>query len=262
MTPQLTEILTGVVLHLGIAMFFTWWMVRSLRRSGLSGWWFLPIILIASFLKWYIGVPLIIALLMWLSSRTPSDKSGKAFRFGDWFSRSVLGFFINKKANLQASGETLRSDVVNMKIAVGLIVLTAVGTYVIAHPRPHHFESWKGNSSGTVLLDTDRGVLCSTRVIMKWTDANMEEVQAASQAVSRARDAHIVAMGELNSKLDDSQGKFNCATAPVNSALDVACEKEGDADDARRDAESKYDAAVRKANAEQVNGFPLCKDIR
>jgi hypothetical protein len=262
MTPQLTEILTGLVLHLGIASFFAWWLARSLRRSGLSGWWFLPVILIALFLKWYIGMPLIFVLLMWLGSRAPADKSGKAFRFGDWFSRSVLGFLINKKAKLQAWGETLRSGVVNMKVAVGLIVLTAVGTYVIAHPRPHHFESWKGNSSGTVLLDTDTGVLCSTRVIMIWTDANMEEVQAASQADSRAGDALTVAMGELNSKLDDSQGKFNCATAPVNSALEVACEKEGDADDARREAESKYDAAVRKANAEQVNGFPLCKDIR
>jgi hypothetical protein len=150
----------------------------------------------------------------------------------------------------------------NTKVAVGLIVLTAVGTYVIAHPRPHHFESWKGNSSGTVLLDTDTGVLCSTRVVMKWTDANTEEVQATSQAVSRATDAHIVAMDELNSKLDDSQRRFNCATAPVNSALAIACEKEGDTADARREAKSKYDAAVRKANAEQVSAFPLCKDIR
>ncbi len=261
MTPQLTEILTGVVLHLGIAAFFAWWTVRSLRRSGRSGWWFLPMLLTAWLFKWYIGVPLVIAFFLWLDSRVASEKSGNVFRLGEWFSRSVLGLFINKKAKLQASGETLRSGVVNMKVAVGLIVLTAVGTYVIAHPRPHHFESWKGNSSGTVLLDTDTGVLCSTRVIMKWTDADMEEVQATSQAVSRAMDAHIVAMGELNSKLDDSQGKFNCETAPVNSALDVACEKDDDTDDARREAESKYDAAVRKANAEQVNGFPLCKDI-
>lgn len=262
MTPHLTEVLTRAVIQLGIAAFFAWWLVRSLRRSGLSGWWFLPMLLTAWLFKWYIGVPLVIAFFLWLDSRVASEKSGKVFRLGEWFSRSVPAFFINERVKLQTPRETLRRDAISVKMAVGLIVLTAVGTYVIAYPRPHHFESWKGNSSGTVLLDTDTGVLCSTRVIMKWTDANMEEVQAASQAVSRARDADIVAMGELNSKLDDSQGKFNCETAPVNSALDVACEKDDDTDDARREAESKYDAAVRKANAEQVNGFPLCKDIR
>ncbi len=75
-------------------------------------------------------------------------------------------------------------------------------------------------------------------------------------------DAESVAMGELNSKMDDSQLKFDCGTAPVNSAVAVACEKLGDTEAARKEAESKYDAAVQEANAERVNGFPLCKDIR
>jgi len=93
MTPQLTEILTGAVLHLGIASFFAWWLVRSLRSSGLSGWWFLPVILIALFLKWYIGVPLIIVFLMWLESRSPTKQStesnvtGRAYRLGERISR-------------------------------------------------------------------------------------------------------------------------------------------------------------------------------
>lgn len=258
----------------------TFFVARKLGRvAGVSGWWFSPVFFLP-FVKLYIVIPsliglcVVIQLLKQKNEKKPiisvnrvavskSDKVGIAYRFGQWFSRSVLGFSAReKKGGGIADSQGTLDPGVSVKVAAGLIALAVVGTYVIVHPRPHHFESWKGDSSGTVLLDTDTGVLCSTRVIKKWTDANEEEVNAASQAAERARDALGVAMGELNSKLDDSQWKFNCATAPANSALDVACEKYGDMEEAEKEAESKEGAARRKADAEEIETYPLCKDIR
>lgn len=261
MTPQQTEILTRGALQLGIAACFTWWLVRSLRRSGLSGWWVLPALLIAWLFKWYIGVPLIIVLLFWLGRRAPSEKPGIAFRFGERLSRSVLGLFINKRAKLQAPEETLRSDVVSMKVAVGLIVVTAVGTYVIAHPRRHHFEQAKGGD-GAILLDTDTGVLCSARVGMKRTDADEVAVQAAA-LVLREANAHYESSVTHNfppaGELATKDFRWETCDGTCVSFLN-----------SKQDAESNYNALVQKANDEQVpdmntsgiKSLPLCKDLR
>jgi len=64
------------------------------------------------------------------------------------------------------------------KLAVGLIVLTAVGTYAVSRHRHHHFEPTK-LADGAILLDTETGVECSARFTMKWTDANKKAVWAA-----------------------------------------------------------------------------------
>lgn len=66
----------------------------------------------------------------------------------------------------------------NTKVAVGLIVLTAVGTYGVSHHRRHHFEPTK-LGDGSILLDTETGVECSARFGMKWTDADEKAVWAA-----------------------------------------------------------------------------------
>ena len=93
MTPQLTETLTGAVLHLGIAAFIAWCVVRSLRSEGRSGWWVLPMLFVAWLFKWYIGLPLIVVCLIWLESRKPAKQStestttGRAYRLGERISR-------------------------------------------------------------------------------------------------------------------------------------------------------------------------------
>jgi MinD superfamily P-loop ATPase len=73
---------------------------------------------------------------------------------------------------------------VNMKVAAALIVLTAAGTFVIVHPRRHHFEQTKLDS---VLLDTDTGVRCSAVFSTKWTDADEAAVQAAELVLREAK---------------------------------------------------------------------------
>jgi hypothetical protein len=98
---------------------------------------------------------------------------------------------------------------------------------------------------------------------MKWSAVNEKAVQAALKASKRAMDAHLAAMDELDSKMGN--WRFNCSAAPVKSVLGVACDKYDAADWARLLAESKLEAAIKKADDEKIpdpENPPLCKDIR
>lgn len=163
----------------------------------------------------------------------------------------------------------------NTKLAVGLIVLTAVGTYVVTHHRRHHFEPTK-LGDGSILLDTETGVECSARTGTKWTDANKKAVWAAGLAAKKAEaayasycEAHRMDIFDQVAAIDQI-GKLE-PTAPqrLPAPIRVPTEFEN-LYSAMEDEDSTYNQLVAKADHEKVSdpdssyypNFPLCKDIR
>lgn len=165
----------------------------------------------------------------------------------------------------------------NAKAAAGLIVLTAVGTFVLAHPRRHHFEPTKFEG-GAVLLDAETGVLCSGRVGLKWSDADKKAVWAAGLAAKKAETEYYAFDGKANGHIDMPAG-LDHDSLPYPTAVGSPCdrflrnEQREKCDGlfiAMRDADSKYDALVQKADSEKVpdpdssyfKNLPLCKELR
>jgi hypothetical protein len=147
----------------------------------------------------------------------------------------------------------------NTKVAVGLIVLTAVVTYELSHHRRHHFEPTK-LGDGSILLDTETGVECSARFAMKWTDANKKAVWAAGLAAKKAEAKY-------------SAGYSPPPPLPPRPIFDLSTAQPPLPHDARFDlmtAEYNYNQLVEKADNEKVpdpnssyfQSFPLCKNIR
>jgi hypothetical protein len=151
----------------------------------------------------------------------------------------------------------------NTKIAVGLIVLTAVGTYGVSHQRRHHFQTITVDGAsvggGSILIDTETGVECSARYGMKWTDANKKAVWAAGLAAKKLEAEHTVHASS------GSVPKTGADPLPppqpvdwIDQSVDLMA------------AEDKYNQLVQKADKEKVpdpdssyfQGFPLCKDVR
>jgi hypothetical protein len=169
----------------------------------------------------------------------------------------------------------------NPKVAAGLIVLTAVGTYVIAHPRRHHFEPTKFEG-GAVLLDAETGVLCSGRFGLKWNDADRKAVWAAGLAARRAEKEYNSFIEEGVKAFIASQPAKHGGELPVPVPMPVegnSCyvfsiveevRKCNDLFSAINCADSEYNSLVARADNEKVpdadsshfKSLPLCKDLR
>lgn len=154
----------------------------------------------------------------------------------------------------------------NAKVAAGLIVLTAVGTYVIAHHRRHHFEPTTFQD-GAVLLDTETGVLCSARVGTKWTGDDKKAVAEASLAAQEAHQEFGAAYDASPAiQVEETYGTFKTGRV-ITTHCDDKCVN---ARDAMETADANYWTVVRKAdiggvpdaNTPGIKGFPLCKNIR
>jgi hypothetical protein len=176
------------------------------------------------------------------------------------------------------------------RVAVGLIVLTAVGTYAVSRHRHHHFEPTK-LAEGAILLDTETGVECSARFAMEWTDADKKAVWAAGLTAQKAEREYDSFIPEIIFPYDASSVPQSTKSAPANTfsefggkALPIpvngsACgllppgekvQKCNDGFSAMQEADAKYNALVKKADSEKVPdpdtsyfpAFPLCKDVR
>lgn len=148
----------------------------------------------------------------------------------------------------------------NTKVAVGLIVLTAVGTYGLSHPRRHHFEPTK-LGDGAILLDTETGVECSARFGMKWADANKKAVWAAGLEAKKLEVEHTVHFPPPTPIPTSSATD----TLPTPQPVDYI-----DETPVLLAAEDRYNQLARKTDNEKVpepdssyfQSFPLCKDVR
>jgi hypothetical protein len=161
------------------------------------------------------------------------------------------------------------------KVAVGLIVLTAVGTYAVSRHRHHHFEPTK-LGDGAILLDTETGVECSARFGTKWTDANKKAVWAAGLEAKKIEDAYKsridLSAGLVPRTATDSSSvpiPGNAATAPADPFKEFGGHTYPDVFDVAA-AEDKYNQLVQKADKEKVpdpdtsyfQSYPLCRDVR
>jgi hypothetical protein len=150
------------------------------------------------------------------------------------------------------------------KLAVGLIVLTAIGTYAVSRRRHHHFESTK-LGDGAILLDTETGVECSARFGMKWTDTNKKAVWAAGLEAKKIEAEYIAS--QSTNPAPAVPIPADATTAPADpfkefgghpDVFDLAA------------AEDKYNQLIQKAESEKIpdpdssyfKSFPLCKDVR
>lgn len=154
------------------------------------------------------------------------------------------------------------------KVAAGLIVLTAIGTYGLSHHRRHHFEQTK-LGDGSIVLDTETGVECSARFGMKWTDANKKAVWAAGLAAKKLEAEHTIHAADAAAPL------ANTVPVPAGATLGDSLPPLRPVDYIDRTAdllaaEDKYNRLVQKADNERVPdpdssyflSFPLCRDIR
>jgi hypothetical protein len=163
----------------------------------------------------------------------------------------------------------------NTKVAVGLIVLTAVGTYGVFQNRRHHFEPTK-LGDGSILLDTETGVECSARFGMKWTDANKKVVWAAGLAAKKAETAYASYVSSHHMDIFDQFAAINQIHTPeptppagLPTPIRILTEFEN-LYSSMEDQDLTYNALVEKAANEKVpdpdssyfQGFPLCKNIR
>lgn len=164
---------------------------------------------------------------------------------------------------------------------------------MIAHPRRHHFEPTKFEG-GTILLDTDTGVLCSARFGMKWSDDNKKAVWAAGLTAKKTEAEYRVfelanplppptPAPYINESGSVSESDYIPPTAPVPIPIDLSPlpidlsvplipypdTQLHNLFVATQDADSKYNELVSKADNEQVpdmhssgiKGLPLCKNI-
>ena len=147
---------------------------------------------------------------------------------------------------------------VNTKIALALIVLTAVGTYGVSHSRQYHFEPTK-LGDGSILLDTETGVECSARFGMKWTEANKKAVWAAGLAAKKLEAKYSI---DLSAGLVPRSAADSLPPPQPKPVFDQAANLLA--------AEDEYNQLVRKADNEEIpdpdssyfQSFPLCKNIR
>jgi hypothetical protein len=179
----------------------------------------------------------------------------------------------------------------NTKVAVGLIVLTAIGTYGVSRSRRHHFEPTK-LGDGSILLDTETGVECSARFDMKWTDDDKRSVWAAGLAAKKTEKeyndfipAFIPASEPIPTGattlppprpykpgdiLPPPQPLPLAGSSCMVFATDEKVEKCNDLFVAMQNADSEYNALVKKADNKKIpdpdssyfKNFPLCKNIR
>lgn len=163
----------------------------------------------------------------------------------------------------------------NAKVALGLIVLTAVGTYAVTHHRRHHFEPTK-LGDGSILLDTETGVECSARTGMKWTDANKKVVWAAGLEAKKAETAYGDYVAAHHMDLFDQIAAINLISKPERTppnglaTLVRAPTEFENLYSAMEGLDSTYNELVAKADHEKVPdpdssyfpNFPLCKDVR
>jgi hypothetical protein len=165
----------------------------------------------------------------------------------------------------------------NTKVAVGLIVLTAAGTYVVSHHRRHHFEPTK-LGDGSILVDTETGVECSARFGMKWTDANKRAVWSAGLAAKKAETAYASYVSSHHMDIFDQVAAINRMSEPAREPapsaglppLKPAPLEFDNLYSSMEDQDSKYNSLVEKANNEKVldpdssyfQNLPLCKDVR
>jgi hypothetical protein len=184
------------------------------------------------------------------------------------------------------------------KVVVGLIVLTAIGTYYVSHSRHHHFEPTKFGD-GAILLDTDTGAECSARFDMKWNHDDKKAVWASGLVAKKAEQEYSdfipVGAETLPSPEPYTGPDFIPASVPnpnvkslpipagavigPSPAADSSCwvfttqdkvEKCNDLFAAMQKADAEYNVLVQKADSEKIpdqntsyfKNFPLCKDIR
>ena len=159
------------------------------------------------------------------------------------------------------------------KVAIGLIVLTAVGTYGVTRVRRHHFQPTKLDG---ILVDTDTGVECSARFGMKWTDDNKKAVWSAGLAAQKAEAAYASYVSSHHMDLFDQVAAIDLIKKPKPSPpadlpppVHLPTEFEN-LFSSMEDLDSTYNGLVSKAYHDEVPdpnssynpAYPLCKDIR
>jgi hypothetical protein len=167
----------------------------------------------------------------------------------------------------------------NTKLAVGLIVLTAVGTCAVSRHRRHHFEPTK-LGDGSILLDTETGVECSARFGMKWSDANKKAVWSAGLAAQNANKEYntfIQASAKQSPMSEPVLGDELPLPIPMpydgictGFSTDEEVKKCNDLFSKTQNTYLEYNTVKAKADKEKVpdhdssyfQGFPLCKDLR
>ena len=160
------------------------------------------------------------------------------------------------------------------RVAIGLIVLTAAGSYGLCHVRRHHFQPTK-LGDGAVLLDTDTGIECSARFGMKWTESNKQAVWSAGLAAKKAEAAYESYVASHRMDIFDQVAAINLIRKPepnpsagLPPLTHVVTEFES-LYSSMEDQDSTYNALMKKADKERVpdpnssyyEAFPLCKDI-